>query len=307
MENAPFYSDIARAPLGEICEYRTASDGVRLRVVGWKGGTKGTVLIFHGRTEYCEKYGPTVEHFCTRGYSVAMVDWRGQGLSQRIHKRPTIGHVENFTDYQLDVAVLLEFLMDHGFPAPRVMLAHSMGGAIGLRALFEGLNIERVLFSAPMWDIAVNGWLNQIIKVYIQSFGRIISPKSLVSSTNIRNPSFVQDLDTNNLTNNAEEYEFRIKQLSTHPDLEIGGPSIQWVYEALRETKLLRAKPTPKVPVMCFLGTDERIVSQAAVYKMMDRMENGTLRVYPDAKHELLIEQPHVTSAIWNEIDQFIA
>ena len=35
----------------------TASDGVRLRAVAWRGGGQGTAVIFPGRTEFAEKYG----------------------------------------------------------------------------------------------------------------------------------------------------------------------------------------------------------------------------------------------------------
>lgn len=307
METAPFYHDIARAPTGGICEYRTASDGVRLRVMGWKGGSNGTILIFHGRTEYCEKYGPVVQNFLDRGYNVAMLDWRGQGLSDRLHRRPTIGHVEDFLDYQNDVEVLLDFVKDHALNGPYVLLGHSMGGAIGLRAITNGLDVRSAIFSAPMWDIAINGWGNHIVKAYCFTIGKWFFRDYLVPSTNIRNPSFVQDLDTNNLTNNAYEYFVRIKQLSLHPDLEIGGPSIQWVTQALAETKALRDMPRPSIKAHCFVGTGENIVSQDAINTVMENWPNGDLTVFPKAKHELMIEEAHITKEFWSTIDSFLS
>ena len=44
---------------------------------------KGTVCIFPGRTEFIEKYFEVVRDLRARGFAVAVLDWRGQGLSDR--------------------------------------------------------------------------------------------------------------------------------------------------------------------------------------------------------------------------------
>jgi lysophospholipase len=307
MQTAPFFDDIARAPKGGILEFRTCADGVRVRLACWKGGTKGTILIFQGRTEFIEKYGPTIQRFLDRGYSVAAVDWRGHGLSDRLTDRPTLGHVDAFKDYQLDVAELLKFAEDHDLPTDFTVLAHSMGGAISLRAIQGGLKANRAIFSAPMWDIAVNSVGDTAIKAYSTSLGRYVSRKILVPSTNIRNTSFVHGYEGNNLTNNKKEHDLRAKQLDDHPELEVGGPSIGWVSEALTDTKKLRAKDLPDIPAICFMGTNENIVSQKAIHQVMSHWDRGELIVFDGAQHELLIENPDVVERVWDKIDQLLS
>lgn len=306
MQSAPFFGDIARAPAGGIFEYRTCADGVRVRVAAWKGGNNGTILIFQGRTEFIEKYGPTIQNFLDRGYSVAAIDWRGQGLSDRLSDRPTLGHVNHFKDYQLDVAELLKFVEDQQLPNKFILLAHSMGGAIGLRAIQGGMKISHAIFSAPMWDIAVNGIGDWMIKQYARTVGRYTQRGRLVPSTNIRNASFTTEYDGNNLTNNAAEFDLRVIQLSTHPSLEIGGPSVGWVNEALKDTQKLRQKPLPEIPNLCFIGTNDTIVSQHAIHAVMRRWDTGELIEFDGAQHELLIETPEVTERIWDKIDTLL-
>jgi lysophospholipase len=307
MQTAPFFDDIARAPKGGIFEYRTCADGVRVRVAAWKGGNKGTVLIFQGRTEFIEKYGPVIQNFLDRGYCVATVDWRGHGLSDRMSDRPTLGHVEDFKEYQLDVAELLKFVEDQQLPEKFILFSHSMGGAIGLRTIQGGLKISHAIFSAPMWDIAVNGMGDCAIKIYARSLGQYMQRGRLVPTRNLRNASFTSEYDGNNLTNNTKEYAFRAEQLSEHPNLEIGGPSIGWVSEALADTRKLRNKPLPEVPTLCIVGTNENIVSLKAIREVMTRWETGELIEFEGAQHELLIETPDVTERIWDKIDQLLA
>src|SRR5215475_10420820 len=57
-------------------------DGVALRFARWAPprGRKGTVCLFQGRSEFIEKYFETVRDLRARGFAVATLDWRGQGL-----------------------------------------------------------------------------------------------------------------------------------------------------------------------------------------------------------------------------------
>ena len=80
MENAPFFEDIALGPIGGAAHWLTTVGGLRIRGGHWTGPhMKGTVLLFPGRTEYIEKYGPTAADFLARSYAIVAIDWRGQG------------------------------------------------------------------------------------------------------------------------------------------------------------------------------------------------------------------------------------
>ncbi|HBN30322.1 MAG TPA: alpha/beta hydrolase, partial [Rhodobacteraceae bacterium] len=104
MLTAPLYNDAAEAPPGGKARWVTTSDDIRLRFAWWDVGEKGTVLIFPGRTEFVEKYGRTVRDFLDADYASVVIDWRGQGLSDRLTPNRLLGHVGQFSDYQLDIA-----------------------------------------------------------------------------------------------------------------------------------------------------------------------------------------------------------
>src|SRR5215813_15158089 len=61
------------------------SDGALLRFARFDppAGRKGTLVVLQGRAEFIEKYFEVVHDARKRGFAVAMVDWRGQGLSER--------------------------------------------------------------------------------------------------------------------------------------------------------------------------------------------------------------------------------
>ena len=97
LSEAPLFTDVAPAPLAGTAYWTHASDGVRIRLgIFQPKDAKGTVLLFPGRTEYVEKYAPAAGDLAQRGFATIVVDWRGQGLADRLLDDKRIGHVDLF-------------------------------------------------------------------------------------------------------------------------------------------------------------------------------------------------------------------
>lgn len=308
---APFYADVADGPDGGAAYWLTASDGVRIRIGVWGGGKggpakgtdKGTVLLFPGRTEYIEKYGRTAKAFADRGFSTVAVDWRGQGLADRALDNRLIGHVIEFTEYQKDIEAVLAALPELGLPDRMGMVGHSMGGCIGLRALMEGLPVCAAAFSGPMWNIALGpfrrnmGWGLAAISRHL-GLEHLLAPGTGETPYPLANP-----FENNMLTPCPDMYDYMRQQLKSYPDLALGGPSLGWLYQALNECHTLSLRPTPDVPTLTFLGTNERIVDVPAIHDRMARWQsNGELRIIEGGEHEILLDLPDVQTKIYDAI-----
>src|SRR5262245_10884868 len=98
-------------PLPVMVEVRTITtpDGDVLRFARWSPlpGRKGTVCLFQGRAEFIEKYFETVRDLRARGFAVATLDWRGQGLSQRALRNSRKGYVRSFDEYLIDLETFI--------------------------------------------------------------------------------------------------------------------------------------------------------------------------------------------------------
>ncbi|RLJ60371.1 lysophospholipase [Litoreibacter meonggei] len=297
---APFHADVANGPDGGCAYWLTTSDGVRIRMGVWGGGDKGTVLLFPGRTEFVEKYGAAAKGFMDRGFSTVAIDWRGQGLADRALENRLIGHVADFKDYQNDVAAVLAALPELDLPDPMGLLGHSMGGCIGLRALMEGLPVDAAVFTGPMWGIALDpmrrsaGWALSTLARQTK-FENMMTP-----GTSEQSYVLVQPFKDNLLTRDADMYEGMRKQLNAYPDLALGGPSFAWLNEALKECRALSLNPTPNVPTITFLGTNERIVDTKAIHDRMARWHNGELRMIDGGEHEVAMDLPKVQTEVYD-------
>ena len=82
-------------------------DGKKLRYARFDATErplKGTVVLLPGRNESIEKYFETIADLTRRGLAVATLDWRGQGLSDRLLRNRERGHVDRFDSYVRDTA-----------------------------------------------------------------------------------------------------------------------------------------------------------------------------------------------------------
>lgn len=273
-----------------------------LRVARLAQGDAGTVLIFPGRTEYVEKYGPPARWLAGRGLGVMAIDWRGQGLSARLLPDAEVGHVAAFADYQHDVAAYLAVADAMGMARPHHLLAHSMGGAIGLRALMQGLPVASAAFSAPMWSIVMAPGLRPIARGLGWASRTVGLSGRYAPGTGPYTYVGLAPFEGNLLTTDPAAYARMRAQVAAHPDLALGGPSLQWLHEALAEEALMARRPSPDVPCLCGLGTEESIVGAAAIRERMASWPSGRLIVYPGGQHELLMERPEIREAFLGAI-----
>ena len=300
---APLFTDIHPGPDPAAAYWADTSDGVRIRLGVWeKEGARGTVLIFPGRTEYIEKYGATAAEFAARGLSSVAIDWRGQGLADRLLDDPLTGHVEHFPDYQKDVATLMRAARTLNLPRPYFLVAHSMGGCIGLRAVMEGLAVQAAAFTGPMWGINIAPHMRLPAKLLSTLMPRINQGHRLPVGTTSEPYVITSPFADNQLTTEENMYNMMRDQITAHPELKLGGPSYIWLREALAETKHLSERAVPNLPCITYVGGNERIVDVRRIHARMESWKGSQLRTVEGGEHEVLMEKTALRTPIYDEI-----
>jgi lysophospholipase len=296
-------------PQGAVVHQLRTRDGRRLRAATFPcpEPARGTIAVFQGHNEFIEKYFETVEELRRRGFDVVSLDWRGQAGSERELEDPRKGHIDDFSQYQRDLEIFItEVLMPR--PQPWHALAHSMGGAILLdMAHSTRPPFERCVLSAPMIDLAnlrfPRGarWLADTLDML--GMGGWYIPGGGGASLLERR------FEGNPLTTDALRFARNAGIIREAPDLVIGDPTIGWVNAAFRLMKRFeapeyaRAIRTPFLSVAC---GRESIVSNPAIERFVQNLNNGALVSIPGAKHEILMERDPLREQFWVAFDAFI-
>ncbi|AUH63238.1 alpha/beta fold hydrolase [Paracoccus zhejiangensis] len=306
MRPAPFHSLPGdHLPPAEAF-FVTADDGVQLRLAHWpttRRTPRGSVLLFPGRTEYVEKYTGVAARLNAAGLSVLSIDWRGQGLSGRLQNDPRPGHVRDFADYQRDVVEMVLAATELDLPRPWHLLAHSMGGCIGLAALYNELPVETAAFSAPMWGINLRQMPHGVALGMAYLAGRLghggrAAPGSGAAGTYLLDESFSANL----LTHDAPTWARLVCEAAAWPELTIGGASFDWVAKALNECTRLAGLDSPGCPVLITLGDGEKIVSGAAIRDRAARWPGSELLELARCRHEAMMESPDVQERFYDAL-----
>lgn len=299
-------------PHKAVAGYFTARDGLAIRFARWDTTAErrvGTVCLFHGRTEFIEKYFETITDLRRRGFAVATMDWRGQGGSARLLKDPAKGHAESFAHHDSDLRTFMTEIVLPDCPPPYFCLAHSMGGHLVLRlARTRVCWWDRIVLSAPMISFPGTDTENRI-KCAITEAATLLGLGDAFIPGGKRklweNYSFAH----NPLTSDRLRYERTQEILQAAPYLGIGSPTFGWVAAACSSIATVNSRAfmdSIKVPILIVAAGNDEIVSTPAIEHFASRIKNCTRTVVAGAKHELLQERDQLREQFWAAFDAYI-
>jgi lysophospholipase len=298
-------------PEGVVTGTLKTRDGVALRYARWAPppGRKGTVCLFQGRAEFIEKYFETVRDLRARGFAVATLDWRGQGMSQRALSNPRKGYVRSFAQYQLDLETFINDVVLPDCPPPVFALAHSMGATVLLRCAYAGHRwFDRMVLLAPM--IALPNMLRRsaatrsmVRSLRLAGLGSLYVPGGDASVMQQR--PFVGNL----LTSDPVRYARNLAVLEAEPALAIGWPTVAWADSAFRVMHEMLEPGFPgriRQPILIIAAGQDAIVSTPAIDEFAVRLRAGSHLIVPGARHELLMEQDRFRGQVLAAFDAFV-
>jgi lysophospholipase len=287
-----------------------ASDGVVLRYARFDPppGRKGTLCIFPGRAEFIEKYFEVVRDARARGFAVAILDWRGQGLSDRALPNARKGHVYDFSEYDRDLEAFVKEVVLPDCPPPLFALGHSMGAAVLLRSAHHGRRwFDRIVLSGPMIDL--HGAAGSRFARVSAQVMRLLGFGSQYIPGGGGTPINTLPFAGNKLTSDPVRYARTAAILEAEPALGIGSPTVAWVdasFKAIREFAEPGYASRLRQPLLLVAAGQDRVVSTPAIGQFALRLRAGSHLTIPGAQHEILMEQDRYREQFWAAFDAFV-
>jgi lysophospholipase len=287
-----------------------SSGGTGLRYARWEppAGRKGTVCLFQGRAEFIEKYYETVSDLRARGFAVATLDWRGQGLSDRALPDPHKGHVYDFSEYDADLETFMREVVLPDCPPPIFALGHSMGGAVLLRAARQGHHwFDRMVLSAPM--VALHGpralGAARVTVRAMRLFGWGAGYVPMADTRLVGTAPFVENV----LTSDPVRYARNAAMLETEPALGLAGPTIAWAdaaFKVMQDFSQPSYAAKIRQPILIVGAGSDQVVSTLRLEDFAMRLRAGSHLVVAGAQHEILMEQDRYRGQFWAAFDAFV-
>lgn len=259
--------------------------------------TQGTIVVCEGYKQFMEQYYGIAESLYKEGYAVYMFDWRGQGGSERYLEDKTVIHSEGFDEH---VKTLHQFVDEHvikRFGVSLILLAHSMGGNIGLRFLQEYKGVfDKAILNAPM--LALNPNIASEEKMYLlTSFAEAKGDlDKVIPSHHFKDPTRDSGICENRVILSSV-----FEEIKAHPELLTKSPTWGFLMHAVDSMKKARDEERLKsvdIPVLIQISGKDTVVDKDALSRASALLPNSTIVYVPDVKHDVMTSILHAERMI---------
>lgn len=270
-------------------------------------GAKKTIVILPGRAEPAIKYAEVLYDLRAPDVNFFVIDHQGQGESDRILDDSHKGHVLHFQNYVEDLRFFMtKVVIPQTQGSERFLLAHSMGGTIGVHYLASHPGVfKKVVLSAPMLKLNTRPYAEIVAKIY--SLFLMKSGKGAEYAPD-KGP-YVAEEDTfekNLVTHSRERFEVNKSLFRDYPFLTVGGPTVQWVHSSLKATsRIQNLGKKIKIPILILQSGNDEYVKNERQNSFCKKAFDCQRVIYPQAFHEILMEKDVVRSDAMKRLQFF--
>jgi acylglycerol lipase len=231
---------------------------------------KGVVLITHGYAEHCGRYREVAHVIVKAGWAALSYDVRGHGQSPGAR-----GFIDRFSTYLDDFHRAHEAARQLAPASPLVLLGHSHGGLITLRALCSDRppKARSAIISSPYLGLRL------AVPAYKKALARVASRLA---------PSLAQPnrLRVEDLTADAQKQAERLADT-----LCFDVATARWYTEAAAaQDYVLRHADRITIPTTWLVGADDPIADPTVSRRVADRMKQARYHDLVGLRHEVLNE-----------------
>jgi lysophospholipase len=266
-------------------------------------------ILVGGFGDFIEKQFETIRDLAARGLSVWCLDWRGQGGSTRPKRWPNRPRARRFDRDADELAQFAVAKLRSGLP--RILIAHSMGGAIALLCLHRHRDLfDAAVLSAPMLGL-LHGRTPPMLLRALTGPVRL-TPLGIcrLPGTYRWRPDRPPTPERSRISSDAERCRIRHAWVSTNPALRLDQPTYGWLDPALSligrigKRRFLAGITTP---ILLGSAGHEHVVAPAAHYRAARLLPDCTLVELPESKHEPFLERDAIRNDWFDRIDRFIS
>ncbi len=274
----------------------------------------GTVVMFHGFSEFTNKFNEQTYYFLQAGYSVVRFDHMGHGHSTRKVDNVSKVYTNEF-DYYIEDAneIVTQVAIPLSDGKPMFLYAHSMGGGIGACYIEKYPDVfTKAALNCPMLEVNC-GILNEMQTLAISRTMRAIGRgKSYIPGNKDYEYSEggVAEDGSYGPTVSVQRNNYYIDWRNKIENYQSNGATYAWTDEAVSATRRIRSKKEAskvKIPVLLFQAENDVWVKPNGQYIFRDNASTVTIAYYPEVEHEIYASHDNYLFIYYDMILDFFA
>jgi lysophospholipase len=260
-----------------------------------QNGAKGDVYVFSGQGESYIKYMEFVFDMYRSGYNVHIMDWRGQGFSDRlVSSSSQVCYIDSFDYLIADMGAFIQKVPSTTGNA--FVFAHSTGGAVVARYLENNPGVfKAAVLSAPLFGL--NTGKTPLVAARLLAAAAVSGGKGADYIDGQGDWKFGPHSDGSGTS--SEERHTLMGRMKQEPGNRIstnGGISYKWFHEVLVASDInLAFANSLKTPTLLFQASADKFVALPPQAQFCAKAGSFCkLEIVVGARHE-----------IWREVDAY--
>lgn len=279
------------------------------------------MTVLTGWSECFLKYADVIKTIYEQGFNVHTYDHQSQGLSGRWLAESQSTFIESFDDYVEDLLFFQTYVVGRGTTSdpeerlPAHLVAHSMGGLVGLIAMAkQPMLFSRAALSAPMIrnkcgmkSLHYRYPLPQQLAYYITRLMHYLNFGAMHSiGFNLERPEDPLKLGVTT-TDIDHLHDWQLLR-QRYPHIMSTCVTNDWTLHAIRAQKTFHTMfRRVRTNTLVINAENDRFVHNRAIREFVKKAPNAVLLQAPaPACHELFFEEPSIRGATLKAITDFL-
>ena len=275
--------------------------------------SKGVLILLPGSTEAAMKYIEVAYDFMNLGYTIYVLNHRGQGLSEKLTDPPGKNYIDNYKFLLDDIETFIQWLKVNHSPKEMerfFMIGHSMGGGVlskflTSRNLQNKFKLKGAILCSPMLQPKLGKLPKWLIKTLINTLSFFGLEKMDAPS---RGRSKIKShFESNKKTHSKLRYENIFFLARKFPSTWLSGITIGWLTQVfLMIENIDQEAKNVHLPLLLIRPQNDAYVWSNAQDKFCENAKNCQQKIFPKAYHELLMEKDPIRNRAFQDILNFM-
>ncbi len=267
-----------------------------------KGEPRASITLVHGLDEFFGKYHEYIWYLTQAGYKVFFMEQRGHGYSGGKNIETDTVYIDSYDTYVNDLRSFVERVVLKGSrKMKRVLIAHSMGGAVAARFLeLYPKYFSAAILSSPMLKMKADGMtppVVAILKAYAIVFCKM---RKLAPKQTHFNPN-TEFEKSSALSRPRFEYQLKMRLKDEH--YQTAGATFGWAFASLKVNKdIMKNTRTLTMPIYIMTAGNDHLIDPEGYQEFHRLVPGQKIYHYENSKHEIFNADEASRKAYFNDV-----
>lgn len=265
-----------------------------------------SITIVHGLGEFFAKYYEYVWYLNQAGCKVFFLEQRGHGYSEGKIPEPDLVYIDDYATYVEDLNIFTnQIVIPQSKSMPRLVLAHSMGGAVTTRFLEMHPEVfQAAILSSPMLKMKagnINRFVETILRIYVALFGL---NKKLAFNQKRFNPDPVFEISS---ARSRARFDYQLKFRREDEHYQTTGVTFGWALASIKVHRdIFKDIDKIRIPIDLFTAGQDHLIDPAGYELFAQKVNDLRIHPYENSRHEIFNSDDNDREKYFSEVIKII-